>query len=201
MTEDLVVSLRICRDEFADHLFGIFLCDNLSLAGYDDWRLPSLSELRSIIDNCPGTESDGDCLLADDCKDTSFCRNDACSGCSRVDGPGYWKDGLEGQCSQWLCYYWSSTIPPDQDYTAWFIDFSYGGIDNGAKASVRCARCVRGEMQQPSDDDDNDDDTNEVWTDENTGLMWQKDSGTDTFYPWVPKIRSALIFLAFSGLS
>ena len=33
--------------------------------GHNDWRLPTIDELRSIIQNCPGTELEGECRISE----------------------------------------------------------------------------------------------------------------------------------------
>jgi hypothetical protein len=120
-------------------------CDNLSFDGHDDWRLPTISELRSLIRGCDGTVTGGACGVTDGCLDLS-CWNDACSGCNSLEGPGsggaYWPDGLSGD----IDWYWSSSAFADHGNDAWFVHFGYGGV-GASNESVGYndffARCVR----------------------------------------------------------
>ena len=117
-------------------------CENLSLGGYSDWRLPSISELRSIIRGCPKTQTGGACGVTDSCRKWNPCRNDACSGCSINQGPAngcYWPDELMG--ASWL---WSSSSREDDDNDAWGVIFNLGFVSNANKSAGGYMRCVRG---------------------------------------------------------
>ena len=116
-------------------------CDNLSLDGHDDWRLPTISELRSLIRGCDATSTDGACGLTDDCLFYS-CHNDPCSGCDILGGPGsggaYWPEGMTGKIKS----YWSSSMVADNDFYAWTVYFVNGFIDyyEGNDYYTRCVR-------------------------------------------------------------
>ena len=97
---------------------AIDYCGSLTLGDHNDWRLPTISELRSLIRGCPATETGGSCGVTDSCLSYSACRNDPCSGCSSGAGPAggcYWPDGMEGTCS----WYWSSSEREDGNNAAW----------------------------------------------------------------------------------
>lgn len=118
-------------------------CDSLTFDGHNDWRLPTVSELRTLIRGCPNTEPGGSCNIADDCLSYAYCNNDACSGCAWEQGPTngcYWPAGLEGHCA----HYWSSSTNADDNGWAWGIGFPNGQIGNYGKDGHRLyMRCVR----------------------------------------------------------
>jgi len=144
-------------------------CNGLSLGGHDDWRLPTIGELRSLVRDCPKTEPGGDCLVDDGCVSIDPCHTDACWGCAEFDGPKYWPSELKGYCTEWVCEYWSSTVIPDSfgNASVWVINFNKARIEEWAKVHTHRYRCVRGSMEE-SDDDDDDNLEDEVWTDPET---------------------------------
>ncbi|GEM_PF-2958114 len=109
-------------------------CKNLVEDGSSDWRLPTISELRTLIQNCPATETGGECGVTDDCLSWDNCRNDACGGCE-YDTSG--KYSVLGNTDG----FWSS------DY-AWSVYFNDGSVyeatdgNNGiiTKQNVLCVR-------------------------------------------------------------
>ena len=42
-------------------------CENLEELGHSDWRLPTVDELRILIQNCQYTETGGSCGLTEEC--------------------------------------------------------------------------------------------------------------------------------------
>jgi len=130
---------------------AIAYCDALSLEGRDDWRLPMIQELISLVRGCvDGVTTDErdkslcgltdpDCL-SETCADYS---PSSCGGCAGMglsdDGPldCYWDPVLQGSCA----VYWSSS--PYDGLNAWFVDFDYGGASVSGKDMAIGARCVR----------------------------------------------------------
>jgi len=118
------------------------LCANLSLAS-GGWRLPTISELRSLIRGCDATMTDGACTVTDSCLD-STCWNDPCGGCTSLAGPAsggaYWPDGLTGV----IDFYWSSSTVSDISGDAWAVDFSSAYVEDIlTDESTIAVRCVR----------------------------------------------------------
>ena len=117
-------------------------CTNLSLDGHNDWRLPTISELRSLIRGCPGTVTGGACGVTDSCTDISCNDSGGCYDCSSGDGPAdgcYWPDEMEGSCS----YYWSSSPVEDFDNLAWYVGFYDGNVNVNYVGYYGYVRCVR----------------------------------------------------------
>jgi outer membrane murein-binding lipoprotein Lpp len=120
------------------------VCDALTLCSHDDWRLPSIDELRSLIDGCPPTEPGGSCGVTDGCA-ASDCRSDYCvplgSNCEPDQGPngGYYQvTGVMRADSQW-----SSTTLTGNSEKAWGVIFATGAVTQAGKTSISAARCVR----------------------------------------------------------
>jgi len=120
-------------------------CDNLDLAGFSDWYLPSRRELMSIVDY--GTHQ--------------YAINDT-----------YFYNTKSGYCS-------STTKLPDTS-TPYHVNFESGiAIYYGFDAYY--VRCARGGQDTISESfTDNNDGT---VTDNNTGLMWQKEDDNE-LYMW-----------------
>lgn len=121
-------------------------CESLALGGYDDWRVPTISELRSLIRGCPDSQPDGACGVTDYCTNVS-CWNWDCSTCYWFEGPGangcYWPIQIKGSCQ----FYWSSTEAvknktEDQTYS-WMVAFHAAGIDYMETYIRNSVRCVR----------------------------------------------------------
>ncbi len=118
-------------------------CESLWLEG-GGWRLPSISELRTLIRDCEATELEGNCGVTDECLDLS-CRGPSCNGCAYDSGPAegcYWPHEMEGACRA----YWSSSrveFGPEDAYYVRFIDgrVSVSAIvSSGYDFAVRCVR-------------------------------------------------------------
>jgi Protein of unknown function (DUF1566) len=133
---------------YYDYYQAEHYCQILIWGGYSDWRMPTISELRSLLRGCEATEPGGECGVTDDCLDLSCKGQFICGGCDYEEGPGldgcYWRAELMGRCQT----HWSSSIVPDSvEYSgdAWSIDFQRGGINtiprvNNPGVAVRCVR-------------------------------------------------------------
>jgi Protein of unknown function (DUF1566) len=132
------------------------MCNGLIYANFGDWRLPSISELRSIVRGCPDTETGGACEVTDEC---SFHSNDCnigdCDNCPEKDGPYtnnncYWPkeidilDASYGEQYGHNCdIYWSSTIAPNEPEYAWYLNFRSAEINLIKRLWILPFRCVR----------------------------------------------------------
>lgn len=122
-------------------------CDALTFCGRSDWRLPTISELRSLIRGCPATQPKGQCGITDSCLAAS-CKTGECGICTGT-GPGpagqFWSAELLGRGG----YTYSSSLRSDDMQYAWFVNFTTGRVEdllkgpNGSQGMTAAARCVR----------------------------------------------------------
>jgi len=147
--------MRDEADQPGNWSYAMAYCEGLELAGRNDWRLPQIQELRSLILGCPGQEEGGACEAEDpDCLNTAECRED-CNACPLLEGPG--EDGCYRDPLIWLgdCYeedsfndsiYWSSS-PSENPDAMWDVSFASAHVGDSVAASwahldyhVRCVR-------------------------------------------------------------
>ncbi len=124
-------------------------CEALTAGAKEDWRLPDISELRSLIRGCADTETGGKCpTTAQNPKASS-----ACGGCAAMGGPAdggcYWSPSLSGSCASSGVgtagpSFWSATVHPGLTGFSYAVDFSKGGLVGANVDSIHGnARCVR----------------------------------------------------------
>jgi len=125
-------------------------CNGLTLAGYNDWKLPEIDQLRSLIRDCAATVTGGPCGVTDSCAD-STCWSDVCNGCVLPpQGGSFWPPEITGNDGGG---YWSSSTVADWDVAAWYVEFDFAYITWGLFSDPRFgdgpllghggARCVR----------------------------------------------------------
>jgi hypothetical protein len=123
------------------------VCAALSLCGEDDWRLPTIVELRSIVRGCAPSEPPGSCGVNANCT-TSSCATTACGGCMGS-GPGAGGAFLPDELAGPGKLTFSSTGQSDNTSSAWCIEFATGSIvgcrkvSTGAIQMSPAGRCVR----------------------------------------------------------
>jgi hypothetical protein len=116
-------------------------CAALTLCGHDDWRLPTISELRSFIRGCPMIELGGTCTVGESCT-ARGCRAD-CPACTASNGPnaGSYMP-MELQSSEAILS--SSTSASDDATMAWVLLPLLAKLEVIYKTNQALnARCVR----------------------------------------------------------
>jgi hypothetical protein len=131
---------KLNREEAADH------CAALNIGGLDDWRLPTVGELRGLIRGCDETVVGGSCGVDDSCVQASCGGLFGCLGCDQYQGPAggcYWPAELGGNCS----WYWSSTKVEGAIGGAsyWAALYEDGSLRQALDLSITTnnVRCVR----------------------------------------------------------
>jgi Protein of unknown function (DUF1566) len=131
-------------------------CEALELDGHDNWRLPTIDELRTLVRGCSLTEPGGACDVTENCISLSTCRNLPCYGYLSGEGPSarghYLPDVFPIRCEQdrtALCLdLWSSTGTDDANYYpydlySWVIDFRHARVTVEYRSGKIGYHCVR----------------------------------------------------------
>ncbi len=136
-------------------------CEDLEWGGHSDWRLPTVTELRSLIRGC-GADLDSDCMVFEDDRDLGVnsqciyetcdsmycvgmqepCEIEECEKCPFVYNQCYWPE-VFGTCPS-SADYWSSTAERwGMEEEHWYVGFKHGSVIWGRDSYVKGARCVR----------------------------------------------------------
>jgi len=133
------------KDEYLNFADATDFCDALVLGGLDDWRLPTISELRTLLRSCPATQPGGSCNVDDNgCLDRD-CWDNSCGGCLGYLGPSvngmYLPDEVDA--SKLQSWFWSSTLTSDlEDSYVWGINFNKGTVITNFVEHLANVRCV-----------------------------------------------------------
>ena len=105
--------------------YAIAHCRKYSEGGLRGWRLPTISELRTLIQNCDDTVTGGICGITDNCLEESCAYSDGsnsyCIGCNQNSNETFSKLGDGNEISLW-----SSSARYSNGYSSgsnWAVDF------------------------------------------------------------------------------
>jgi len=114
-------------------------CEDLEENGKSDWRLPLVSEIRTLIQNCPDNEVGGKCGLTDHF-DKKY-STQSCSLCGLVEENEYselWENGV----------FWTSKLNSQNNALRWTLDLYLGTFRVLTTDSLLSVRCVRADTGQ-----------------------------------------------------
>jgi len=116
-------------------------CDNLDLDGYSDWHLPTISELKTLIEGCENScEVTDECLSSEECWSSEACSCD--SDDNSTSGKFYWNSDI-WDFNEEKPSFWSSSLSEDNPSSSWYVGFDNGGVDLNPQGWKNYARCVR----------------------------------------------------------
>ena len=113
---------------------AVFYCENLEEGGVNNWRLPNIDELRTLIQDCYGTVTGSECHVSDEagCLSYDSCWSKFCY-CEFDEEKEYSKFSDSGG-------FWSSSLSGTEG--AWYINFSDAKILDDPKENSYSVRCV-----------------------------------------------------------
>lgn len=125
--------------------------DYMTLAEAKDYcgiiggRVPTISELRTLVTDCANSETGGACNTTDECLDYSQCwTSQTCSGCGQIFDSG------KNSVFKDISWFWSLSVRSDGDGTYnWFIDFDSGEIGQGPNNSNGRVICIEDGQTNP----------------------------------------------------
>ena len=135
-------------------------CEELVMGGYDDWRLPDIDEMRTVIDGNPPTETGGDCPMTEGSPRDDM-GDEACGPIEPCGGPGigncYWIPEFTGTCCDkpdpasvgHPLEFVSSTVSSDDPNWVACVLYDNGAVSFNHINSFADARCVRDSPTPP----------------------------------------------------
>jgi hypothetical protein len=143
------------RPDLVPQYLAVDHCSGLDLGGFGrgSWRLPTVSELRSLIRGCPATQTGGACGVTDDCTAPECSDIVSCEHRSEIPGwecpegrgPGsdgaYWLVGIGGHDPPPV--YWSSSRCGEPSGNVWYVSFFDGTVAWATIPTHYLVRCVR----------------------------------------------------------
>ncbi len=110
-------------------------CRRLNEGGISGWRLPTIDELRTVVQNCKGTVPGGACRVSEvnGCL-ASNCLSSSCQCGANSTG----KYSILGDSA---IYLWSSSFKSND--RVYLVDFSRGGINSQYVGNSYNVRCVK----------------------------------------------------------
>ncbi|MBM4394907.1 MAG: DUF1566 domain-containing protein [Deltaproteobacteria bacterium] len=121
-------------------------CDGITFGGSSEWRLPTLSELRTLVDPalCADTAVGGACPLSDECAPAGTCWRSTPPDPDPCDGCGGMNAVLWPVFDDPSAYVWSSTRGPLAAASTHFkLAGDTGSLHAAPDGGPWLARCVR----------------------------------------------------------
>jgi len=124
-------------------------CNSLTLDGREDWKTPTITQLRTLIRSCPATETGGACAITVAQSSFSDYWTDDCMGCDSMGGPSaegwYWDPELAplavDAANTTFQRFWSTTQLSSIE--AWTVHFGTGEVNyNNSIQHNLYTRCV-----------------------------------------------------------
>jgi len=126
-------------------------CKNLNYAGFTDWKVPTIDELRTMIVGCPSREK---CRLSENCLDIRRCWTASECMCHPRKGPG--EQGYYFDEEVWLngktykevvnANFWTSNVTLTDGESTGIIIVNFLAAETGSitdPANMKFVRCVR----------------------------------------------------------
>lgn len=126
--------------------YAIKYCDDLTEGGYNDWHLPTISELRTLVQHCTSAVTGGICKVSDSCLSTSCTNNNKDCNCSNDkievehdkfgDKTRLWSSSICPDCSNYEKTIWTISSTEHDISISYCPEEEYNIINN----DVRCVR-------------------------------------------------------------
>jgi hypothetical protein len=132
-----------------NHAEAVQACEQLVVAQASDFRLPTISELRTLVGDCPDLKADGICRVSDACSATSClvqadctCLNNGSKADDGCYGGAIYDEMIENN-PPFCDALWSATPASASDF--WLISFD--GVLNHREATLSVkALCIYAAM-------------------------------------------------------
>ena len=129
-----------------DHATAVTVCDNLTFAGFDDWRLPTLKELRTILNY-----------------EVSY------PAPTYTLSPSGVYEEFDNMADDIYAHYWTSTVSPTDPTYFGVVGHGFSKSIFDLQTTANHVRCVRGDALV----DNNFSVSGDIVTDTTTCLQWQ----------------------------